>query len=294
MIKIGLKDSNFIHHGEKASISSFPGHTILPKYFEWERNEDCDITIFTDNCLEQAKNNKSKIKIAWILEPRVLIRTVYEYIRNNYNDFDYVLTHDVEFIGEIDINEKKFKYCFFSGNWISQKDWSLNYPKTKNICIIASYKNNLPGHKLRHQIISELSNRYGIDVYGNGYKPFENMIDVLKNYKHCIVVENVSNYGWNTEKIWSPMSVGCVPLYYGDKLINYTLERDRPHGEMGDFCIPEFENIDELEKLLNNEHVMNYDSKYCQDLIKTNFSQFKEYSCSEDGIWKTLNELNLI
>ena len=41
--------------------------------------------------------------------------------------------------------------------------------------IIASNKNDLVGHKLRHKIISQYSDRFDA-IMGNGYRPIESKI----------------------------------------------------------------------------------------------------------------------
>ena len=288
-MKLGLVDNCFIHHGKKSSLSSFPGHQVFPKYFEWDRENICDITFFTDNNLHEAKKHSSKIKIAWILEPRALVPSVYDYVEKNHEDFDYILTHDVDWIDNMQIlgTPEKVRYTIFGGNWISEEDWKI-YSKTKNICIIASHKRQLPGHKLRHEIIEKLSGKYNIDVLGNGYMPFDKTVDVLKDYRFCIVVENISTYGWHTEKLWSPMACGTIPIYCGDPLMNISLVRNQPLMDMGLTRIPEFRNIKELERTLSWCNEDWYDSNDGQILIQENFQCFEEYSVTENWMWEKI------
>ena len=42
-----------------------------------------------------------------------------------------------------------------------------------------------------------------------------NKESILKNYKFCLVIENMSDYSFITEKIFHAINAGCVPVYYG-------------------------------------------------------------------------------
>lgn len=238
-LKIKLFDTNFAHHAPGSSISSFPGHNIYSEFIEWVRdsNLECDFAFFTDNCLNGVDNCNAKYKWAWIIEPRVLVSDVYKKIEdpNLYNKFEKVLTHDSKLL---ELDKEKFIPCPLFGAWISKEDVKI-YPKTKNICMIVSHKRQLEGHKLRHEIVEKLSTKYGIDVYGNGYKSFDKMVDVLKDYRFCIVAENCKDGYWVTEKLITPMLCGCYPIYWGS--LFYKL-----YG----FYITNFDTIEDLEKIL--------------------------------------------
>ena len=45
-------------------------------------------------------------------------------------------------------------------------------------------------------------------------------IDFLKPYKFNIAFENRSLPGYTTEKIFEPMLARCLPIYWGNPLIN--------------------------------------------------------------------------
>lgn len=54
-----------------------------------------------------------------------------------------------------------------------------------------------------------------------GGKPWwESKLDFIAEYKFTIAFENSSHPGYNTEKIFQPMFVNSVPIYWGDPLIH--------------------------------------------------------------------------
>lgn len=278
-LKIRLYDTNFSHHAPGSSISSFPGHDVFSEFIEWVRDPKVytDIAFFTDNCLSQVDNCDSKYKFAWIIEPRVLVPSVYNQIENPelYNKFAKVLTHDSKLL---ELDEDKFVPCPLFGAWISKEDVKIYHPKTKNICMIVSHKRQLEGHNLRHEIVSKLSEKYNIDVYGNGYKPFDKMVDVLKDYRYCIVVENCKDGYWITEKLTTPILCGCYPIYWGSSKADW-------YGLNG----IEFNTLEKLENVLSNLNESYYQSllSWEGDIgdIFYNWQNAQKNMCLEDWIY---------
>ena len=54
---------------------------------------------------------------------------------------------------------------------------------------------------------------------GRGYKPFELKQDGLLAYHYSVVIENVSESDYFTEKLLDCMLCGTLPIYYGPKNI---------------------------------------------------------------------------
>lgn len=283
--KIRLYDTNFAHHAPGSSLSSFPGCDIYPKFIEWVRDPNVytDIAIFTDNCLHLVDSCDAKYKIAWIIEPKMLVPGVYEQISKPecFSKFFKVLTYDMWLMGA-DINDSTFEQYFFGGCWIAPEDQKI-YPKSKDICIIASHKNQLEGHKLRHQIISELSSKFKIDVYGNGYNRFDRTVDVLKEYRYCIVVENIKTNYWMTEKLIQCFRSGTIPIYYGTRFDGEIMFQDR-------FGLYRFEDMKGLERLLPFMTKELYDFEMVEGIIQHNFDVSERYTVCEDYLWKYILE----
>jgi hypothetical protein len=89
--------------------------------------------------------------------------------------------------------------------------------KTKLISVITSNKAFTQGHLDRIEFVEKLKNYYGdqLDVFGKGFRDFDDKWDVLAPYKYHISLENSSqNYYW-TEKISDCFLAETFPIYYG-------------------------------------------------------------------------------
>lgn len=264
-MKIRIVDSNFSH--EKSSC-----HGRKPSYFEWDREVyKSKICFFTDITLKMALSDPSEIKIAWLYEPKSISPHTYEWIIKNHHIFNYIFTHDISLC---EINEK-FLYYPHGGIWIKDKDFNI-YDKTKFCSIIASNKTHTFGHRLRHNVINELNNK--IDVYGRGYKPINDKLEGLKDYKYHIVIENSIQDDYFTEKLMDCLSTGTIPLYWGTKNINKYFDN-----------IITFDTIGELKEIINK--LKNKEILYTEKDIVSNFEKSKSYKVSEDYFYENYNFL---
>lgn len=84
-------------------------------------------------------------------------------------------------------------------------------------CILTSNKTFTKGHRDRVKFVNQIlkDNIDFIDVYGNGYNPVDDKLDVLSRYKYCIVIENCQYENYWTEKFADCILAGCCPIYYG-------------------------------------------------------------------------------
>jgi hypothetical protein len=89
--------------------------------------------------------------------------------------------------------------------------------KTKLISVITSNKAFTQGHLERIRFVEKLKNHYGesLDVFGRGYRNFDDKWDVLAPYKYHIVLENTSQPYYWTEKIADCFLAETFPFYYG-------------------------------------------------------------------------------
>lgn len=260
MNDIYIRDNNFFN--DKYPIKNNP-------YFNWiwDNNKiNSHVTVFTDGFLREVDTCKSKYKIAWLVEPPVISPFIYNYIKLNYQKFDLIFTFDESLLS---INNK-FKYYPYGSSWIHEK---AIYQKSKNVSIIASNKNVTVGQKLRHDVITRFKN---IDVYGLGYKPIENKLEGLKDYKYSIAIENSKFNSYFTEKLMDCFVTGTIPIYWGCPKISEFFNKDG---------IYTFDSIDDLSVILNNISEKDYNSKI--DAIKDNFERTKEYMWFEKHLWNS-------
>lgn len=256
--KLYIEDRHFSH-----SISS--SYYNKPKNFDWVReNYQDDIVVITD--LKNFSKYPGKKVYGWLIEPPNLSYDQYDFAYKNYNKFEKIFTYDKNLLDVSDI----FELLPIGGCWIEEDD-RLVYQKNKHICTIASNKRILYGHRFRHEIIDKVKN---IDAYGSSYIPFIKKVDVLKDYKYCVVVENEKMDYLFTEKIIDCFQTGTIPIYYGCPSIGDFFDLDG-------FYV--FDTILELEEIINKIDGEDYNRK--KEIINKNFLLSKKFLVADDLIY---------
>ena len=89
--------------------------------------------------------------------------------------------------------------------------------KTHLISVITSNKAFTRGHLDRIKFVEKLKAHFGdqIDVFGRGFRSFDDKWDVLRPYKYHIAIENSSEPYYWTEKISDCYLTGTFPIYHG-------------------------------------------------------------------------------
>jgi hypothetical protein len=102
-----------------------------------EYNGNYNIDIMIDQICNFTNNSK---KIIILMEPYEYIKNVYEFVRNNYNKYDLIITFD-EILLELTPKAKKY---IFGSTWV---DSNANIEIKQNIIsFIVGGKDFLPGH----------------------------------------------------------------------------------------------------------------------------------------------------
>tara|TARA_R110000824_G_scaffold122766_1_gene280234 strand:+ start:2231 stop:3028 length:798 start_codon:yes stop_codon:yes gene_type:complete len=254
-------------------------HDKKPKYISWVRDklEYDGITIFTDAHLNpnSISKVKSKQKIGWLLENRNLMPGLYLNVDSYIDMLDFIFTHDEELLIKY---PKKAKFVPFGGGWVKKENFGIR-KKTKLVSIIYSYKkdcNGIPceGYLIRHQIADKYSDK--IDLYGSGSpNPVVDKEEALSEYMFTVVIENVSDKNYFTEKIVDPMLLGTVPIYWGCPNIEdfFSIEG-----------VLKFETIDEFDKLFDILSEKLYESM--NPSININCHSSLQYEITEDWFYK--------
>ena len=167
------------------------------------------------------------------IEPPTIMNVVNN-IPQNKDKFDLILAWHPNVLSKCG-NSELFP---FGSCWISEEDRGI-HKKTKNLSIIASVKKQTQGHRLRHDIISK--RMIDMDVFGNGYKPIDNKIIALKDYRFSLIIENDNTDNWFTEKIIDCLVTGTIPVFWGCSNIGEFFNTDG---------FIEFKNLSEFKKLL--------------------------------------------
>lgn len=117
----------------------------------------------------------------------------------------------------------------FGSTWVPDYR-DLRIEKTAMTSLIASGKTYYPGHKLRHQAVDWIHEQdAGADILGRGYAPFERKSDGLAPYRYSVIIENVREPGFFTEKLIDCLLCETVPIYWGAPDIDQIFE---PRGMM--------------------------------------------------------------
>jgi hypothetical protein len=100
----------------------------------------------------------------------------------------------------------------FGDCWVPTQEQKI-HDKTKLLSIVASAKRYLPGHQLRHDVMSSIGKK--MDIYGRCCNYIENKADALRDYKFNVCIENLQHPNWFTEKLIDCLRTGTVPIYWG-------------------------------------------------------------------------------
>ena len=131
------------------------------------------------------------------------------------------------------------------------------------------------GHRLRHSVIATAGDK--MIVRGRGYTPVDYKLDLLKDFRFHVVIENTNIAGWFTEKLIDCFRTGTVPIYWGNPLI----------GEIFDcegmiICHTEQQIIDAI----NSVDIEKYETM--KVAIQRNFEIAKTYLIAEDYIHQNI------
>lgn len=103
----------------------------------------------------------------------------------------------------------------YGTTWVPE--WrDLPLEKTKSCSLIASAKRDTTGHQLRHSIVEWVRETgQDVDIMGRGYTPFERKADGLAPYRFSVVIENVQEPNYFSEKLIDAILCNTVPIYWG-------------------------------------------------------------------------------
>ena len=285
-IQINLFDAN-IPMDDRSSNIWWPCEEI--EYIRPPKNEWDGISVFTDNSalnVDVLKNTKSRWKIAWLMEPPQINEYPYKNIQQVEDYYDYIFTYNEELLGR----SPKYKKMYFGACWITPENAKI-YEKSKMVSIVASHKKWTYGHRFRHECIEKLHNKHKFDLWGSGFRPFDNIAEErlkpFKDYRYNIVVENGRVDNYFTDKIIDCFSVGSIPIYWGDPKIKELFD------ERGFYT---FETIEELDYILDNISIEDYESK--KQYIEENYKRFVEFASPDkwmyNNCYKPLMEKNIL
>lgn len=146
-----------------------------------------------------------------VMEPGAIHRGHLQALRRSHKRFYKVLAHNKELLSAI----PNGAFLPFGSTWIH--DWrNLDRQKARMISLIASNKRSQVGHRLRHRIVEWAAGAgVDMDVMGRGYTPFAAKSDGLAPYRYSVVIENVREPNYFSEKLVDAVLCRTVPIYWG-------------------------------------------------------------------------------
>lgn len=144
-------------------------------------------------------------------EPEALHARHMRLLRLTHRRFHKVFTGNAALLGAIP-NGVLFP---LGGTWVP--DWATRaHDKTRMASLIASNKRALSGHALRHRVADRIrGENLKVDLMGGGYAPFHDKGDGLSPYRFSVVIENVQERNYFTEKLVDAVLCETVPIYWG-------------------------------------------------------------------------------
>lgn len=146
-----------------------------------------------------------------ILEPQAIHDKHARRLRHSHRRFFRVLT----FYEALCETLPNAQFLPFGSTWVPQ--WrDVDTTKAKMCSLIASAKRSLEGHVLRHEIVDwAKAEGVDVDVMGGGYKRFDTKSDGLAPYRYSVVIENVRERHYFSEKLIDALLCKTVPIYWG-------------------------------------------------------------------------------
>lgn len=89
--------------------------------------------------------------------------------------------------------------------------------KLKMVSVIASRLRDLPGHRLRDDLVTSVCQDPSIDIecFGRGRKNLDSKRDGLSEFRYSVAIENSASGSYVTEKFLDCLFLLTVPIYFG-------------------------------------------------------------------------------
>lgn len=219
---------------------------------------------------------ESENKIAVLWEPRPINLEGFDFAGSRIAQISHIFSHDQRFLAE---NPNKASFFVTGGSYIKPHETLSAWPKTRLVSIAASKKRFLPGHHLRHEVIQGIPAGRLVTM-GSGYRPYRSSSTPYKNFFYSIVIENVQEDQFFTEKLIHSLLYRCIPLYWGAHSL--------PRG-IDERGIIRFDSVSQLRKILKGLSVSAY--RGLREIVKHNQAAALEYASSELNLQRVIGPL---
>ena len=273
-------------HGKKISINKYNEWIDVNKLIQPSKN----IKIWTDTSyIPYLMPFQTHIYLQ--VEPNA-VSLSRDFLLKNWRRFTYIITYDDILLRQI---SNGLKYIFGT-SWIPKHyydniDVSL---KKFKISSLVGRKALAPGHTVRHQLydrqkefahfpLTVYISTHGKqlpDIWNNVLLPNGDKINLFKEFQFSIVIENVSENTWFTEKLVDCLITKTIPIYWGCPSIS-------EYFDTTGWII--FTNINDLKQKLELLDESYY-SKYT-DVINKNYETAKLYTDFHENVNRAIRTI---
>jgi alpha(1,3/1,4) fucosyltransferase len=156
--------------------------------------------------------------------------------------------------------------------------------KTKFCCFVTSN----PACEVRNSFFHQLNTIKKVDsggkLFNNVGGPVADKNEFIKDYKFVLSFENSSYPGYTTEKIYEPLVQHCVPVYWGNPLVNQDFNEN---------CFINCHNFKSFDDVIAYILEVENDEKlYKKYLSESAFTDDKVNDfVKKENIWKRMDEV---
>ena len=264
-----------LRHMDSPAMSLYDRSTRM----NWSLTSPMDkLVVYTEGLIRNLDvNNTSAVKIAYLIEPRVINPHGYNFLENGGDKYyDYIISHDLRFLENFTIDKRV--WCPGSGSFIHDYEWNV-YPKKELVQFIVGNKRDTEGHKFRYEITNKLRHKI-TSIVGRGFVPFglDAKCMVTKDFMYQICVHNCIVEDYWTDILVDCIAIGTVPIVHGGKFLEKYFNMDG---------IIIFDTIEELDRILSAINEDDYNKRL--DAIKKNKEiMFSRYRIVEDYLYDSL------
>lgn len=188
---------------------------LLRDNFDVELSEDPEFIIYSNSGIEHAGYNCTKIFYTG------------ENVRPDFRECDYSISFDYADYGDRNIRFPLYNFYGDVTELTKEKNISKILQEKKRFCNMVVSNPKCPE---RNDFFHRLSRYKSIDSGGG----FSNNIGgrvadkrrFIAEYKFTLAFENGSFPGYTTEKIFEPMLMGSIPIYWGNPRIDTDFNAD--------------------------------------------------------------------
>lgn len=138
----------------------------------------------------------------------------YEWLRKGFSQFHAVYSQDMKTGLRNVIPSAPANPWWLDKSYMQLKTESIPH-KTHTISWVMSNKAARVGHLSRLGFLEDVQSKLDFDLWGRGFRSFEDKWDAIAPYRYSICLENqVAAYYW-TEKLSDVLLAWSLPIYYG-------------------------------------------------------------------------------